>query len=66
MADTQAQTPSQESEGNQQTVEQASDARAKAKGKEIIVEQEDVDVMNLKPQDLGKPLDLKVYRKWVS
>ncbi|PWA34426.1 nucleic acid-binding, OB-fold protein [Artemisia annua] len=31
-----------------------------------VVEQEDVDIMNLKPGDLGKPLDLKVYRKWIS
>ncbi|PWA64669.1 helitron helicase-like domain-containing protein [Artemisia annua] len=27
---------------------------------------EDVDIMNLKAGDLGKPLDLKVYRKWIS
>ena len=66
MADTQAQTPTQQPEGQQQKVQQDADARAKAKGKEIMVEQEDVDIMNLKTQDLGKPLDLKVYRKWVS
>ncbi|PWA52812.1 nucleic acid-binding, OB-fold protein [Artemisia annua] len=66
MADAQAQSSAPQSQQQQQTVQQESDARARAKGKQVIVEQEDVDVMDLKPGDLGKPLDLKVYKKWIS
>ncbi|PWA68283.1 nucleic acid-binding, OB-fold protein [Artemisia annua] len=57
MADTQAQAST--------SIQQAED-RARAKGKQVIVEEEPTDIMNLKPEDLGKPLDLKVYRKWIS
>ncbi|PWA35704.1 nucleic acid-binding, OB-fold protein [Artemisia annua] len=66
MADTQAQSSTQASEAHEQTGDQQSDARARAKGKQVVVEQEEIDIMNLKPSDLGKPLDLKVYRKWIS
>ncbi|PWA97527.1 nucleic acid-binding, OB-fold protein [Artemisia annua] len=55
--------PLQEQEG---TSRQPFDERARDKGKQIMVEQEDIDIMNLKPEDFGKPLDLKVYRKWIS
>ncbi|PWA59484.1 hypothetical protein CTI12_AA391240 [Artemisia annua] len=66
MADTQAQSSTQASEAHEQTGDQESDARARAKGKQVVVEQEEIDIMNLKPSDLGKPLDLIVYRKWIS
>ena len=36
------------------------------KGKGILLEEDVTDVMNLKPEDLAKPLELKVYRKWSS
>lgn len=39
------------------------DQRSRDKGKTILVEGDVVNVMNLKPQDLTKPLELKVYRK---
>ena len=42
------------------------DQRSKDKGKGILLEDDETDVMNLKPQDLAKPLELKVYRKWTS
>ncbi|PWA74085.1 hypothetical protein CTI12_AA254430 [Artemisia annua] len=66
MASTHAQSSSQPSEVPEQTADQQSDARARAKGKQIVVDQEEIDIMKLKPSDLGKPLDLKVYRKWIS
>ena len=40
--------------------------RSKDKGKGILLEEDTTDVMNLKPNDLTKPLELRVYRKWVS
>ncbi|PWA59799.1 helitron helicase-like domain-containing protein [Artemisia annua] len=40
--------------------------RSLDKGKGIMVEEETVDIMNLKPQDLGKPLEIKVFKKWAS
>ncbi|PWA48597.1 hypothetical protein CTI12_AA489050 [Artemisia annua] len=42
------------------------DQRPIDKGKGILVEEDVTNVMNLKPQDLTKPLELKVYRKWAS
>ena len=36
------------------------------KGKGILVEQDVVNLMDLKPQDLNKPLEVKVYKKWAS
>ena len=42
------------------------DQRSRDKGKGILLEEDVTDVMNLKPQDLAKPLELKVYRKWAS
>lgn len=66
MADTRTQIPAPQTEEQQQSAHQQPDDRAKDKGKQIMVEPEDIDVMNFKPEDFGKPLDLKVYRKWVS
>ena len=40
--------------------------RSKDKGKGILLEEDVTDVMNLKPEDLARPLELKVYRKWAS
>ncbi|PWA66851.1 hypothetical protein CTI12_AA323970 [Artemisia annua] len=40
--------------------------RSKDKGKAPAVEPEKVNLMDLKPADLDKPLELKVYRKWTS
>ncbi|PWA45120.1 nucleic acid-binding, OB-fold protein [Artemisia annua] len=40
--------------------------QSKDKGKGISVEEDIIYIMNLKPQDLNKPLKLKVYRKWAS
>ncbi|PWA67128.1 nucleic acid-binding, OB-fold protein [Artemisia annua] len=40
--------------------------QSKDKGKGILVEEDIVDIMNLKPSDMNKPLELKVYRKWAS
>ena len=40
--------------------------RSTDKGKGILLEEDVTDVMNLKPEDLAKPLELKVYRKWSS
>ena len=40
--------------------------RSKDKGKGILLEEDVTDVMSLKPEDLSKPLELKVYRKWSS
>ena len=42
------------------------DQRSEDKEKGILLEEDETDVMNLKPQDLAKPLELKVYRKWTS
>ena len=66
MADTRAQTSTPQSEEQQQTPHQRSDESAKDKGKQVMVEPQNVALMNLKPEDLDKPLDLKVYRKWLS
>ena len=66
MADTTPQTPTPRTDEQQQTSLQASDQRLRDKGKQIMVEPEDLDITNLRPEDFGKPLDLKVYRKWVS
>ncbi|PWA35435.1 nucleic acid-binding, OB-fold protein [Artemisia annua] len=57
MADNIAQASTQQTEDQQ---------RARDRGKQVMMEAEDIDLMNLKPQDFGKPLDLKVYRKWIS
>lgn len=35
-------------------------------GKAIMREEDVIDLMDLKPEDLNKPLELKVYRKWYS
>lgn len=43
-----------------------SDQHSKDKGKGILLEEDVTEVMNLKPQDLARPLELKVYRKWTS
>ena len=40
--------------------------RSRDKGKGILLEEDVTDVTNLKPEDLTKPLELKVYRKWAS
>ncbi|PWA73449.1 nucleic acid-binding, OB-fold protein [Artemisia annua] len=40
--------------------------QSKDKGKGILVEEDIVDIMNLKSSDMNKPLELKVYRKWAS
>ncbi|PWA85485.1 nucleic acid-binding, OB-fold protein [Artemisia annua] len=66
MDSTKAQTSTQKAEEKYDTVEQEAHESAKQKGKQIMVEPDTVDIMNLKPQDLNKPLDLKVYRKWTS
>ncbi|PWA82762.1 helitron helicase-like domain-containing protein [Artemisia annua] len=36
------------------------------KGKGILVEEEEVDLRKLKPQDLNKPLEIRVFKKWAS
>ena len=66
MADSQAEGSTPPSEEQKKALKQDAEAQAKAKGKQIVVEEEDIDVMNLSPSDFGKPLDLKVYRKWIS
>ena len=40
--------------------------RSKDKRKGILLEEDVTDVLNLKPEDLTRPLELKVYRKWAS
>ncbi|PWA42991.1 nucleic acid-binding, OB-fold protein [Artemisia annua] len=40
--------------------------RSKEKGKAPVVEPEIVNLMDLKPADLDKPIEVKVYRKWTS
>ncbi|PWA54050.1 hypothetical protein CTI12_AA386660 [Artemisia annua] len=40
--------------------------QSKDKGKGILVEEDIINIMDLKPEDLNKPLELKVYRKWLS
>lgn len=40
--------------------------RSLEKGKAPAVETEEVDLMDLKPSDMEKPLEVKVYRKWTS
>ena len=40
--------------------------RSKDKGKGILLEEDVTDVMNLKPDNLTSPLELKVYKKWAS
>ncbi|PWA57673.1 nucleic acid-binding, OB-fold protein [Artemisia annua] len=66
MADAQAQSSTPLSQQEQDILQKQNEDRARAKGKQVVVEQEIIDIMNLKPEDLGKPLDLKVYRKWIS
>ncbi|PWA73350.1 DNA binding protein [Artemisia annua] len=66
MVDIQGQFSTPLSQEEQDTLQKQSEDRARAKGKQVVVEQETIDIMNLKPEDLGKPLDLKVYRKWIS
>ena len=66
MADSQAQGSTPPSEEQITSLNQDAEALARAKGKQILVEEESIDVMNLRPSDFGKPLDLKVYRKWIS
>ena len=66
MADTRAQTSTPQTEEKQQILHQRSDECGKDKGKQVMVEPQNVDLMNLKPEDLGKPIELKVYRKWLS
>ncbi|PWA94498.1 helitron helicase-like domain-containing protein [Artemisia annua] len=36
------------------------------KGKGILIEEEVADLRNLKPHDLNKPLEIKVFKKWAS
>ena len=66
MADIATESATQTEEQLRHDTERQTDERAKDKGKQVMVEPEYVDVMNLKPEDLSKPLDLKVYRKWTS
>ena len=66
MAHSQAQGSTPPSEEQITSLNQDAEALARAKGKQILVEEESIDVMNLRPSDFGKPLDLKVYRKWIS
>ncbi|PWA53954.1 nucleic acid-binding, OB-fold protein [Artemisia annua] len=56
----------QQSEQRGETSQQQRADSSRERGKQIMVEPEDIDVMNFKPEDFGKPLDLKVYRKWIS
>lgn len=36
------------------------------KGKAPDVETKELDLMDLKPADLDKPIEVKVYQKWIS
>ncbi|PWA58970.1 nucleic acid-binding, OB-fold protein [Artemisia annua] len=40
--------------------------RSKEKGKAPVIKREELDLMDIKPTDLGKPIEVKVYRKWTS
>ncbi|PWA60279.1 Cation-transporting P-type ATPase [Artemisia annua] len=66
MADSKAQTSTPTTEEKEEAVEQQPDQRAKDKGKQTMVKPKSVGIMDLKPEDLNKPLDLIVYRKWTS
>lgn len=66
MADTTSHTPPRTDEEKHQLTDPEVSERAKDKGKQIMVEPEHVELMDLKPEDLNKPLDVKVYRKWMS
>ena len=66
MASNRPQTSAPQVDEHDQPLHPQAEERAQDKGKQLMVEPEDTDVMDLKPQDLGKPLDLKVYRKWIS
>ena len=36
------------------------------KGKAPLVEADELDLMDIKPADLDKPIEVRVYRKWIS
>ncbi|PWA46491.1 nucleic acid-binding, OB-fold protein [Artemisia annua] len=40
--------------------------RSADRGKAPAVETEELDLMDIKPSDLDKPIEVKVYRKWTS
>ncbi|PWA86495.1 hypothetical protein CTI12_AA140740 [Artemisia annua] len=40
--------------------------RSKEKGKAPMVEKEELNLMDIKPTDLDKPIEVKIYRKWFS
>lgn len=40
--------------------------RSPYKGKAPVVEREELDLMDIKPSDMDKPIEVKVYRKWTS
>lgn len=54
------------SESDPHEFEKETPERAKEKGKAPAVEVENINLMDLKPTDLDKPLEVKVYRKWMS
>ncbi|PWA88207.1 helitron helicase-like domain-containing protein [Artemisia annua] len=40
--------------------------RSAEKGKAPAVEQEELDLMDIKPTDLDKPIEVRAYRRWTS
>lgn len=53
-------------QGQTGTGESSTLKRLEDKGKAPVVEREELNLMDIKPSDLDKPIEVRVYRKWTS